>query len=115
MNLRHKLFAHADASLTVGKDDYPNEVVIEHDGRIPTRATARANTIDVLPQLLITFSSETLPSLLPILLAVQTSTLSGRLICPLRGSYAHDENSHPRPDLPFLTIVPRGAEELSPF
>ena len=43
MTLRHKLFAHADASLTVGKDDYPNEVVLEHDGRIPAICVTRAS------------------------------------------------------------------------
>jgi hypothetical protein len=50
LTLRHKLFAHADASLTVGKDDYPNEVVIEHDGRIPavciTRASAKKSLLE---------------------------------------------------------------------
>ena len=35
MRLRHTLFAHAQASFSVGKGDYPNEVVIEHNGVIP--------------------------------------------------------------------------------
>jgi hypothetical protein len=42
MRLRHKLFAHADASLTVGKDDYPNEAVIENDGQNIAIAVSRA-------------------------------------------------------------------------
>jgi len=42
MRLRHKLFAHADASLTVGKDDYPNEAVIESDGETIAIAASRA-------------------------------------------------------------------------
>jgi hypothetical protein len=42
MKMRHTLFAHAQASLTVGKDDYPNEVVIEHDGTIPRICVSRA-------------------------------------------------------------------------
>src|SRR6266478_563599 len=42
MKMRHTLFAHAQASLTAGKDDYPNEVVIEYDGRIPRICVSRA-------------------------------------------------------------------------
>ena len=32
MALRHRLFAHADATLAAAPDDYPNEAVIVHDG-----------------------------------------------------------------------------------
>jgi hypothetical protein len=42
MKMRQTLFAHAQASLTAGKDDYPNEVVIEHDGTIPRICVSRA-------------------------------------------------------------------------
>jgi hypothetical protein len=42
MTLRHKLFAHGEASLTVGKDDYPNEAVIESDGQNIVIAVSRA-------------------------------------------------------------------------
>jgi hypothetical protein len=42
MTLRHQLFAHGDASLTVGKDDYPNETVIENDGQNIAIAVSRA-------------------------------------------------------------------------
>jgi hypothetical protein len=41
MSLRYKLFAHADASYVVGKNDYPNEVVIEHDGVTPQMTVSR--------------------------------------------------------------------------
>jgi hypothetical protein len=43
MTLRHQLFAHGDASLTVGKDDYPNEAVIENDGQKIAIAVSRAS------------------------------------------------------------------------
>jgi hypothetical protein len=39
--MRHKLFAHADASLVVGEEDYPNEAVIENDGKIISNAPRR--------------------------------------------------------------------------
>ena len=42
MKMRNTLFAHAQASLRVGKDDYPNEVVVEHDGTIPRICVSRA-------------------------------------------------------------------------
>jgi hypothetical protein len=37
----HKLFAHADASLLVGEEDYPNEAVIENDGKTISMAVSR--------------------------------------------------------------------------
>ena len=43
MRVRHRLFAHAQASFQVGKDDYPNEVVIEHDGAIPRISVPRTS------------------------------------------------------------------------
>jgi hypothetical protein len=48
MKLRHKLFAHGDASLTVGKDDYPNEAVIESDGQNIAIAVSRAAVKPIL-------------------------------------------------------------------
>ncbi len=41
MKMRHTLFAHAQASLMVGKDDYPNEVVVEHNGIFPRICVSR--------------------------------------------------------------------------
>jgi hypothetical protein len=41
MTMRHKLFAHAEASLMVGEEDYPNEAVIENDGKTISMAVSR--------------------------------------------------------------------------
>jgi hypothetical protein len=32
--MRHKLFAHSEATLAVGQDDYSHEAVIENDGKM---------------------------------------------------------------------------------
>jgi hypothetical protein len=36
--MRHKLFAHSEATLAVGQDDYSHEAVIENDGKMVARA-----------------------------------------------------------------------------
>jgi hypothetical protein len=41
ITMRHKLFAHAEASLLVGEEDYPNEAVIENDGETISMAVSR--------------------------------------------------------------------------
>ena len=41
ITMRHKLFAHAEASLLVGEEDYPNEAVIENDGKTISMAVSR--------------------------------------------------------------------------
>jgi hypothetical protein len=49
MTLRHKLFAHADASILAAPDDYPNEAVIMNDGRTISMNVSR---VAVVPSLL---------------------------------------------------------------
>ena len=49
ITMRHKLFAHAEASLMVGEEDYPHEAVIENDGKIISIAVSR---VAVKPNLL---------------------------------------------------------------
>jgi hypothetical protein len=45
ITMRHKLFAHADASLMVGEEDYPNEAVIENDGKKIAMAVSRVAVV----------------------------------------------------------------------
>jgi hypothetical protein len=50
--MRHKLFAHSEATLAVGQDDYPHEAVIENDGKTLVMAVSRvAVKPDVLEQM----------------------------------------------------------------
>jgi hypothetical protein len=41
ITVRHKLFAHAEASLMVAEEDYPNEAVIENDGKTISISVSR--------------------------------------------------------------------------
>jgi hypothetical protein len=47
ITMRHKIFAHSEATLAVGPDDYPHEAVIENDGN----TIAMAVKPDVLEQM----------------------------------------------------------------
>jgi hypothetical protein len=38
---RHTIFAHAEVSVLIGEEDYPNEVVIESDGKNPSISVGR--------------------------------------------------------------------------
>jgi len=49
ITMRHKLFAHSEATLAVGQDDYPHEAVIENDGKTMVMAVSR---VAVIPDLL---------------------------------------------------------------
>jgi hypothetical protein len=52
ITMRHKLFAHSEATLEVGPDDYPHEAVIENDGKIIAMAVSRvAIKPDVLKEM----------------------------------------------------------------
>jgi hypothetical protein len=42
LDIRHKLFAHAEASLSIGEEDYPNAVMIESDGIEPSISVPRS-------------------------------------------------------------------------
>src|SRR5260370_10065582 len=35
LDIRHKLFAHAEASLAIREDDYPNDVILANEGKEP--------------------------------------------------------------------------------
>lgn len=35
LDIRHKLFAHADANLAIREDDYPNDVILVNEGKKP--------------------------------------------------------------------------------
>jgi hypothetical protein len=48
VTMRDKLFAHADGSLMVGEEDYPNEVVIENDGKTIAKSVSRAAVVPSL-------------------------------------------------------------------
>jgi hypothetical protein len=48
LDIRHRLFAHGDASLAIGEENYPNAVMIEGDGiepfiSVPRSACRRSN------------------------------------------------------------------------
>ena len=36
LDIRHKLFAHADASLAIRENDYPNDVILANEGKEPS-------------------------------------------------------------------------------
>ena len=45
LTMRHKLFAHAEASLSAGDDNYPNEAVIVNDGQIISMNVSRSAVV----------------------------------------------------------------------
>src|SRR5260370_26974581 len=63
ITMRHKLFAHAEASLLVGEEDYPNEAAIENGGKTISMAESRVavkpNMLEEMNRLLQGFIEKT--------------------------------------------------------